>query len=181
VGAPWSRHADRAPHPDEMAQINENETGVSVGDRDDTNSVNAAEEPNPKLVELSELLVGTWRVAGPDIKGQAEYQSRKGGCLLVADVDFTVNGTRMKVIQHITYRQESDTLRAEYMDTMGEEATYTWVLEHPEIRVSLGDKDSDTFFQATLNEDNSEYVGTWHDPESRPSDPTEMIVYTRVK
>ena len=144
-------------------------------------SVNAAEEPHPKLVELSELLVGTWRVGGPEIHGQAEYQSKKGGCLLVADVDFMVSGTRMKVIQHITYRQDTDSLRAQYMDTMGEEATYTWVLEHPEIRVSLGDKDSDTFFRATLNADNSEYVGTWHYPEGPPPDPTEEIVYTRVK
>ena len=152
-----------------------------MGDRDDTSSVSAAEEPNPKLVELSELLVGTWRVAGPDIKGQAEYQSKKGGCLLVADVDFIVSGTRMKAIQHITYRPDSDTLRAQYMDTMGDEATYTWILEHPEIRVSLGDEDSDTFFQATLNVDNSEYIGTWHHPEGRPPDSTEKIVYTRVK
>ncbi len=105
----------------------------------------------------------------------------KEGCLLVADVDFMVNGTRMKVIQHITYRPDGDALRAQYMDTMGEEATYTWVLEHPEIRVSLGDKDSDTFFRATLNGDNSEYVGTWHYADGSPPDSTEEIVYTRVK
>lgn len=152
-----------------------------MGDGDDTTSVEAAEEPHPKLVELSQLLVGTWRVAGPDIEGRAEYRSMREGCLLVADVDFMVSGTRMKVIQHITYRQDSDTLRAQYMDTMGEEATYTWVLEHPEIRVSLGDKDSDTFFRATLNEDNSEYVGTWHYADGSPPDSAEEIVYTRVK
>jgi hypothetical protein len=46
------------------------------------------DEPNAKLVELSELLVGTWRVEGPDI------------------------------------------LQARYMDTMGDEATYTWVEAH---------------------------------------------------
>ena len=152
-----------------------------MGDRDDSHSVNAAEEPDPKLVELSELLVGTWRVTGPDIGGQAEYRTVKGGSVLVADVDFTVSGTRMKVIQHITHRQDTDTLRAQYMDTMGDESTYTWVLDHPEIRVSLGDEDSDTYFRATLNEDNSEYVGTWHYPEGSPPDSTEAIVYTRTK
>ena len=67
------------------------------------------------------------------------------------------------------------------MDTMGDEATYTWVLEDRTIRVSLGEKDSNTYFQATLNEDNSQYVGTWHYPEGDPPDATENIVYTRME
>ena len=140
-----------------------------------------ADEPHPTLVELSELLVGTWRVDGPDIKGQAEYQSKNDGCLLVAYVDFSVGGTKMRVIQHITHHQDRDTLVARYMDTMGDEATYTWVLEDRKIRVSLGEADSGTYFQATLNEDNSQYVGTWHYPEGGPPDETESIVYTRVE
>jgi hypothetical protein len=77
-----------------------------VGDRSDTH---AAAEPNRKLVELSELLVGTWRVDGPDIRGQAEYESKKEGCLLVAYVDFHVGDSRMRVIQHITYHQNRGT------------------------------------------------------------------------
>lgn len=152
-----------------------------MADRDGTHSVNAAAEPDRKLVELSELLVGTWRVTGPGIRGEAEYRSVKGGSVLAADVDFTVNGTRMKVIQHITHRQDTDTLRARYMDTMGEEATYTWVLEHPELRVSLDGEEPDTYFRATLNEDNSEYTGAWHHPDGDPPDSTERIVYTRTR
>ena len=54
------------------------------------------------------------------------------------------------------------------------------VLEGKTIRVSLGDQDSDTYFQATVNEDKSQYVGTWHYPESGPADATETIVYARV-
>ena len=49
-----------------------------------------ADVPNPKLLELSELLVGTWRVDGPDISGRAEYRTRNEGRLLVAYVDFSV-------------------------------------------------------------------------------------------
>jgi hypothetical protein len=152
----------------------------SVAGRPDAHIVNAADQPNPKLVELSELLVGTWRVDGPDIRGQAEYQSRNGGRLLVAYVDFSVSGSRMRVIQHITHHEDRGTLIARYMDTMGDEATYTWTLEDQTIRVSLGDQDSNTYFQATLNEDNSQYIGTWHYPEGGPPDATETIVYTRV-
>jgi hypothetical protein len=143
--------------------------------------LNAEDDPHTELVELSKLLVGTWRVDGPDIRGRAEYQSTKRGCLLVAYVDFHVGDSRMRVIQHITYDQDRGSLRARYMDTMGDEATYTWVLEDRKIRVARGDKDSDTYFQATLNEDSSQYVGTWHYPEGGPADATENIVYTRLE
>ena len=137
-------------------------------------------DPHPKLVELSDLLVGTWRVEGPDIKGTAEYRAKDEGRLLVAYVDFTVGDSKMRVIQHITHHEDRGNLQARYLDTMGDEATYTWVLEDRTIRVSLGEESSDTYFQATLNEDNSQYVGTWHYPEIGPSDQTERIVYTRV-
>lgn len=152
-----------------------------MADRPDRHGVNAADELHPKLAELSDLLVGTWRVEGPDIRGQAEYQSKDGGRLLVAYVDFTVGDSRMRIIQHITHDEDRDTLLARYMDTMGDEATYSWVLEDRKIRVSLGERDSDTYFQATLNEDNSQYVGTWHYPDSGPPDATENITYTRVQ
>jgi hypothetical protein len=152
-----------------------------VADHRDTPSVNAADEPNPQLVELSELLVGAWRVDGPDIRGQAEYQSKKGGHLLVAYVDFSVGGSRVRVIQHITHHPGCGALLARYMDTMGDEATYTWVLEDRRIRVSLGEKDSNTYFETTLNEDSSQYIGAWHYPEGGPPDATENIVYTRLR
>jgi hypothetical protein len=58
---------------------------------------------------------------------------------------------------------------------MGDGATDTWVLDHREIRVSLGDADSDAYCQATHNDDNSEYVGTWHHPEGGLRDSLEKI------
>jgi len=136
--------------------------------------------PDAKLAALSELLVGIWRVEGPDIAGLAEYQTRKDGSLLVADVDFTVGGSKMKVMQHIRHDQDSGSLRARYMDTMGDAATYTWVLEGGRIRITLDGEDSDTYFEAILNEDNSQYAGTWHYGELDAPDSTEVIVYTRI-
>jgi hypothetical protein len=141
------------------------------------------QHPEPvarRLLELSELLVGTWRVDGHDISGQAEYLSRNGGSLLVAYVDFSVSGSRMRVIQHITHHKERNILIARCMDTMGDEARYTWTLEDKTICVRLDDQDTNTYFQATLNEDNSQYSGIWHHAEGGPPDATESIVYTRV-
>lgn len=139
-------------------------------------------EPHPKLVELTERVSGRWRVNGPGIDGRAEYKALRGGLLLVMTVDFVVSGTEMRVIQHVTYDQDSDTLQAHYMDTMGDESTYTWVLDGQKLRVSLGGKESDTFFEAAFNEDNTEYVGTWHysdDVDGGAAD--ERIVYNRIQ
>src|SRR6185437_12407501 len=111
-------------------------------------SMDQTRMPDAKLAALSELLVGIWRVEGPDIAGLAEYQTRKDGSLLVADVDFTVGGSKMKVMQHIRHDQDSGSLRARYMDTMGDAATYTWVLEGGRIRITLDGEDSDTYFEA---------------------------------
>jgi hypothetical protein len=139
-------------------------------------------EPNPKLAELTERLSGRWRVNGSGIDGKAEYKSLRGGLLLVMNVDFVVSGTEMKVIQHVTYDQDSDTLQAHYMDTMGDESTYTWVLDGQKLRVSLGGKESDTFFEATFNEDNTEYIGTWHYPDDVDGGAAdERIVYSRIQ
>ena len=139
-----------------------------------------AEAPDQRLLALSDLLVGTWRVTGPDITGQAEYQTRKEGLLLVVDVVFIVRGTRMKVIQHIRHDEASDTLRAHYMDTMGDAAIYTWALKGRTIRISLGGEESETYFEASFNDDNSEYSGTWRYADGDASDSTETIVYSRV-
>jgi hypothetical protein len=138
-------------------------------------------EPNPKLVELTERLSGRWRVNGSGIDGKAEYKALRGGLLLVMNVDFIVSGTAMTVIQHVAYDQDSDTLQAHYMDTMGDESTYTWVLDGQKLRVSLGGKESDTFFEATFNEDDSEYVGIWHYPDDVDGGAAdERIAYSRI-
>jgi hypothetical protein len=152
---------------------------MAVGDNA---SGHSPTEPNPKLVELTERLSGRWRVNGSGIDGKAEYKSLRGGLLLVMNVDFVVSGTEMRVIQHIIYDQDTDALQAHYMDTMGDESTYTWVLDGQKLRVSLGDKESDTFFEATFNEDNTEYIGTWHYPDDVDAGAgDERIVYSRVQ
>ena len=138
-------------------------------------------EPDANLTELINRLSGRWRVSGPGIEGFAEYRSVNGGLLLVADVDFVVDGNKIKNIQHIAYDPETETLRARYMDTAGDASTYTWVLDGRGFRVTLGSADSDTYFEAAFNDDNSEYTGTWHYPPGVDDGAEdERIVYTRT-
>jgi hypothetical protein len=144
--------------------------------------VNAPEEPDARLTELTERLSGRWRVSGPGIVGLAEYRSVNGGFLLVGDVDFEVNGTRIKNIQHISYDHDTDSLRARHLDTAGDASVFTWVLEGRSFRVTQDGADSDTYFEATFADDDSSYTGTWHYP---PGDDggaeVERIVYTRIQ
>ncbi len=135
---------------------------------------------NPKLTQLAERLSGNWHVTGPGIDGDAEYRIVRDGLLLVGRVRVLVDGAEMTNIQHISHDQETDTLRAHYLDTMGQEATYTWMLDGRKLRVSQGD-DPDTYFEARIEDDNSEYAGTWHYPEGAGDDAAdERIVYTRI-
>ncbi len=138
-------------------------------------------QPDANLTELIKRLSGRWRVSGPGIDGLAEYRSVNGGLLLVGDVDFVVNGNKIKNIQHIAYDEDTDTLRARYMDTAGDDSVYTWVLDGHKFRVTLGSADSDTYFEAAFDEDNSEYTGTWHYPPGADDGAAdERIVYTRI-
>lgn len=102
------------------------------------------------------------------------------GRLLVAHVDFVVNGNTMKVIQHIAHDEDTDTLRARYMDTAGGSAVYTWVLAGQTLRVTLANADSDTYFEATFDDDVAVYTGSWHYPSADDGAADEQIVYERL-
>ncbi len=143
--------------------------------------MNASEEPDARLTELTKRLSGRWRVSGAGVAGLAEYRSVNGGFLLVGDVDFEVNGNRIKNIQHISYDRDTDSLHARYMDTAGDAAVYIWVMDGQRFRVTLEGAGSDTYFEATIAEDNSSYTGTWHYPPGDDSGAAdERIVYTRI-
>lgn len=137
--------------------------------------------PSAQLTELTQRMLGKWRVQGPGIHGQAEYRSAQDGLALVLTVDFVVNGTEMKVIQHIAHDQDGDRLLARYMDSMGDASTYTWDLEGKHLRIGLAGQ-SDTFFEASFNDDDSAYTGTWHYPDDSHNDAAEeQIVYSRIE
>jgi hypothetical protein len=60
------------------------------------------------------------------------------------------------------------------------EPTHARVLDGQNLRISLGDKQADTFFEASFNDDHSDDVGTWH-YASVVGAADERITYTRVE
>jgi hypothetical protein len=144
-------------------------------------SMDVMREPDADLTELIQRLSGRWRVSGLAIGGLAEYRSANGGFLLVGDVDFVVNGNKIKNIQQVAFDQDTGTLRGRYMDTAGDASIYTWALDGSRFRVTLDGADSDTYFDAAFSADNSEYTGTWHYPPGVDGgSDDERIVYTRI-
>lgn len=135
------------------------------------------DHPNPKLAELTERLSGHWRVTGPGIEGAAEYRPQRNDQVLVGKIEVVVDGAPMTNLQRISHDQQTDSLRARYLDTLGNEADYTWTLDGRTVRVGLAD-DPDTYFEARFAEDYSEYAGTWHYPDGVDED---LIVCTRVE
>lgn len=137
--------------------------------------------PDPKLAELTARLRGRWRVSGPGIAGEAEYTSLRDGLLLVGKVTVVVDGAELTNLQHIAHDPATDTLRARYLDSVGNDATYTWVMDGRRVRVSLGGAESDTYFEARFADDDSAYAGTWHYPDGTGDEGTEEpIVYARI-
>jgi hypothetical protein len=47
---------------------------IIMADNNNANIMNLPTEPHPKLKELAERLVGKWRVKGPNIDGDVEFE-----------------------------------------------------------------------------------------------------------
>lgn len=135
-----------------------------MADNNNAHLMNLPSKPNPKLTELAERLVGKWRVKGPEIDGTVEFELMEGGFFLIQHIDFTQGG-KIKGIEYIGYDAETDTLRSHFMDINGSNFTYTWKLDGKKLRINFGDADSDMYFEATFNEDNTQYSGAWHYPD----------------
>lgn len=136
-----------------------------MADNNNAHIMNIPKDPNPKITELAERLVGKWRVKGPDIDGTVEFELMEGGFFLIQHIDFMQGDTKIKGIEYIAYDPDTDTLRSHFMDIMGENFTYTWALDGKKLRINFGDADSDMYFEATFNDDNTEYSGAWHYPD----------------
>jgi hypothetical protein len=68
------------------------------------------------------------------------------------------------------------------MDTMGGESIYTWTLHGKKLRVTLDTAELDTYFEVEFTDDNSQYVGRWHYPDSTGDEAgDDRIIYRRAE
>jgi hypothetical protein len=135
-----------------------------MGDNNNARAGQLPSEPYPELRKLDRLL-GKWKVSGPDVNGEVEYEWMEGGFFLIQHVELDAFGREIKGVEYIGFDEDTGTLRSHFMDNQGSNFTYTWDLDGDELRIWFGEKGSDNFFRGTFDSSGDSYSGRWRWPE----------------
>jgi len=119
--------------------------------------------PHPGLRRLQPL-IGTWRVEGPDVKGDVAWEWMEGGFFLIQRFDLVNFGNRYKGIEYAGWDDETGTVRSRLMGTDGSRFTYTYALEDDVYYYWFGEKDSPTFSRGVIAADGRSIEGRWAIP-----------------
>src|SRR6185503_20788940 len=99
-----------------------------------------APKPYPGLKRLNKL-VGTWKVSGPDIKGQVRFEWMKGGFFLMQHVDLEQGGQKIKGIEIIGYdrgfgaTKPSKNIKSHWFDNIGDTFEYTYEVNNKTLTI----------------------------------------------
>lgn len=121
--------------------------------------------PNPDLKSLDRL-VGTWRVAGPDIDGQVTYEWMEGGFFLIQHYDFVHSGRQVKGLEIIGHLQpfgeaQSTDIKSRIYDTVGNTIDYVYEVEGDTLTIWGGEKGSPAYYRGTFSSDGNTNAGAW--------------------
>ena len=135
-----------------------------MGDNNNARAGQLPPEPYPELRKLDRL-VGRWKVSGPDVNGEVEYEWMEGGFFLIQHVELEAFGREIKGAEYIGFDEDTGTLRSHFVDNQGSNFTYTWDLDGDDLWIWFGEKGSDNFFHGTFEESGDRYSGRWQWPE----------------
>lgn len=117
-----------------------------------------------EALESLELLVGTWRLDGPDLEGQATFEWMEGGAFLIQHVDLIHAGTWHKGIEVIGYDEETASLRSRYYDNSGMVLEYEWEIDGDFLTIWFGRRGSENRFRGEIGADGDSCTGAWSTP-----------------
>lgn len=127
-------------------------------------------KPNPKLKTL-DILVGTWKVSGPDVIGKATYEWMEGNFFLKQYVDLKQYGQNIKGLEIIGYERSFDTgkesehIKSRFYDNMGNTLDYTYEIEGDILTIWGGEKGSPAYYKGTFNSEGNVNTGAWVYPD----------------
>ena len=122
--------------------------------------------PYPGLKSLNKL-VGTWKVSGPDIKGQVRFEWMEGGFFLMQHVDFEHGGQKIKGIEIIGYErgfgatEPSKNIKSHWFGNTGDTFDYTYEVDDDTLTIWGGEKGSPAFYKGKWSDDGNTNTGAW--------------------
>jgi hypothetical protein len=121
--------------------------------------------PNPALKKLDRL-AGTWRVFGPEIKGQVKFEWMEGGHFIVQSFDLNHAGHKAKGIEIIGYGRDwdgttSEECKSHLFDNDGNTFSYVWDLDGDSLTIWGGERGSPAYFKGTFSSDGNTLAGAW--------------------
>lgn len=123
-------------------------------------------KPYPGLKSLNKL-VGTWKVSGPDIKGQVKFEWMEGGFFLMQHVQLEQNGQKIKGIEIIGYdrpfgvTKPSKNIKSHWFDNMGDTFDYTYEVTNKTLMIWGGEKGSPAYYKGIWSKDGKTCTGAW--------------------
>jgi hypothetical protein len=137
-----------------------------MGDSKDTQAPQQPPQPYPGLKSLDRL-VGTWKVSGPDIKGQVTFEWMEGGFFLLQHVDLEQNGQQIKGIEIIGYErpfgatEPGKNIKSRWFDNIGDTFDYTYEVDDDTLTIWGGEKGSPAYYKGTWSDDGTTNSGGW--------------------
>jgi hypothetical protein len=126
---------------------------------------NLPASPHPELRKL-QVIIGRWRIDGPDVEGEVVYEWMEGGFFFIQRYDLVNFGSRVVGIEYSGWDEETRTIRSRLMGTDGSRFTYTYRLDGNVLYYWFGEKDSPVFSRGVIAADGQHIEGRWTIPEA---------------
>lgn len=151
----------------------------------DDQTGHGAAEPGDAVRQL-DVLVGTWDVSGPDIRGRVRYEWLPGGFFLVQHVDMVHGGNCIRGMEVIGQErafgaaEADDEVTSRWYDDAGNTFRYVYEVDRDTLTIWGGERDSPAYYRGTFDADRTVNRGAWVFPEgggyestiTRPTDST---------
>ena len=123
-------------------------------------------EPDSRLKAL-DILVGTWNVSGPDVKGQVTYEWMEGGFFLIQSIHLEQYGQQTKGMEIIGFErgfgasETSENIKSRFYDNTGNTFDYTYEIDGNTLTIWGGEKGSPAYFKGEFSDDGNTNSGAW--------------------
>jgi hypothetical protein len=125
-----------------------------------------AHKQYPGLKNLN-MLVGNWKVSGPEIEGLVTYEWLEGGFFLMQHFDLKHHGNIIKGKEIIGYERgfgiesPSENIKSRAYDNMGNTFDYTYEVDDEFLTIWGGEKGSPAYYKGKWSEDGNINTGAW--------------------